>query len=192
MRNLFGVCLLSIGCAPTPEVKLHVDPAAANRVEPAQRQRAVADGETARKSLATAEAALKHAEAEPAAPAAIEGKARTPEIDAVVKAGEARRRADIAWRQAQLDVARWQVAVADAQLELAMAEAVARTGAEVDPARFRAQAARMQNGHREASHAAARARGRLDDQERALNEAKNRYASTLRVAPAAPTESAQK
>jgi hypothetical protein len=142
--------------------------------------------EAAKKSLGGAQAEVKRAEGEPTAPAALEGKARTPELDAVVNAGQARRRALVGWRQSQVEAARWQVAAAEAQLELVTAEAVARTGADIDPARFRAQAARMQNGHLEATRAVARARAQLDDKERGLNDAKNRYAATLKVAPAAP------
>jgi hypothetical protein len=190
MRKLIFLSMLLVGCAPSPVIKLRVDPAAASRIEPTQRQGAYAQLDGAKKLMDLAMVELKRAENEKAAPA-VDGKQRTRELNAVLKAAEERRSALVAWRQAQLDVTRWQVAAAEAQLELITAEAVARTGADVDPARFRGQAANMQSGRIEASKQVGRARAHLDQKERALSEAKDRYAATLKPQAAAQVNGAQ-
>ncbi len=190
MRKCVWLCLLAAGCVASPKVKLHVDPAAGNRLDPALRQRASAAVEVARATLKSAQADVNSAEAERAAPASLAGKPRTPLIDAVLTAAEARRSALITWRQAQVGAARWNIAVAEAQLELTTAEAVVRNGVDVDPARFKEQSADMENEHQEAMRVAAEARTRLDAKERALNDAKDHYAATLRVVPPPPTAQA--
>jgi hypothetical protein len=190
MRKLILLCMAGIGCAPVPVVTLRVDPAAAGRVEATQRQGAYAAVDAAKKQMDMAMVEVKKAENEKAGPA-VEGKERTRELNAVLKAAEERRTALVAWRQAQVEVARWQVAAADAQLELITAEAVARTGADVDPARFRGQAGNMQSGRIEASKKVAKARAQLDQKERALSEAKDRYAATLKPQPTSQLTSAQ-
>jgi hypothetical protein len=163
-----------------------VDPSAAMRLDASQKQQAQASIDGAKKALAQAELEVKKAEGERAAPAGAENRQRTPELDAVMRAAEARHKANVDWRRAQAETARWQVAVADAQLELVTAEAVARTGADVDPARFRAQAANMQSGRSDASRHSAAARAQLDQREKALNDAKDHYAATLK--PQSPTQ----
>jgi hypothetical protein len=178
MRKL--VLLLVVGCAPAPEVKLRVSPGAAMRLDPTQRQQGQAAIETAKKTLATCESEVKKVEAERWAPASAENKQRTKELDGVMRAAEDRHGAMVAWRRAQCEVSRWQVAATEAQLELVTAEAVARTGADVDPARFRGQAANMQGGRVDASRRAATARTQLESKEKALNDAKDRYAATLK------------
>src|SRR5579859_5112426 len=177
------IILLLIACAPSPVVKLHVAPSAAQRLDAGQRANGEANIETAKKALATCEAEVKKAESERAAPAAAEAKQRTKELDAVMHAAGERHAAMVAWRRAQCEVNRWQVAAAEAQLELDTAEVVARTGADVDPARFRAQAAELQSGRSEASRKAATARTQLEQKEKALNDAKDRYAATLKPQP---------
>jgi len=172
--------VLLMACIPSPVVRLHVSPAAAQRLDAAQRAKEEADIDTAKKALATCEAEVKKAEGERAAPAAAEAKQRTRELEAVMQAAADRHEAMVAWRRAQCEVNRWQVAAAEAQLELVTAEAVARTGADVDPAQFRAQAAEMQSGRSDASRHAATARTHLEQKEKALNDAKDRYAATLK------------
>jgi hypothetical protein len=191
MRKLILLSLVALGCgAPVPVIKLRVDPAASSRIEPTQRQGAYASLDSAKKLLDQAMVELKRAEGEKAG-FAVEGKERTRELNAVIKAAEERRGALVAWRQSQLEVARWQVAAAEAQLELITAEAVARTGADVDPARFRGQAANMQSGRIDASKQVAKTRAHLDQKERALSEAKERYAATLKPQPTTQITSAQ-
>jgi hypothetical protein len=189
MRKLFW--LLMLGCAPSPVVKLHVSPSAAQRLDPAQRTTAQAAIDTAKKALVLCEAEVTKAEGERVAPAAAESKQRTKELDAVMRAAEARHTAMVGWRRAQCEVNRWQVAAAEAQLELVTAEAVARTGADVDPARFRAQAAEMQSGRSDASRHAATARTQLEQKEKALNDAKDAYAATLKPASSNPQPSTE-
>jgi hypothetical protein len=172
--------VLLMACAPSPVVRLHVAPSAAQRLDAAQRAHEEVNIDTARKALATCEAEVKKAESERAAPAAAEAKQRTKELEAVMQAAAERHEALVTWRRAQCDVNRWQVAAAEAQLELVTAEVVARTGADVDPARFRAQAAEMQSGRSDAGRRAATARTRLEQKEKALNDAKDRYAATLK------------
>jgi hypothetical protein len=181
MRKLLVVVM--VGCASTPEVKLRVDPGAATRLDASQRQAGQAAIDTARKTLEQCHAEIKKAEGEHWAPSAAEGKPRTKELDAVLRAAEVRHQANIAWRKAQCEVSRWQLAAAEAQLELVTAEAVARTGADIDPARYRAQAAEMQSGRSDASRKSATARSVLEQKEKALNDAKDRYAATLKPQP---------
>jgi hypothetical protein len=182
MRNHLLFCILMIGCAETtPEVKLRTPPTAVERLDAAQRSNANAAIDAAKARSLAAEADVKKAEVEHSTPAALEGKPRTPEIDAVVKAAAARHDAFVLWRKSQVESARWQVAVAEAQLELTCAEELAKTGGDIDPARFRAQSASLQRGHLDADREVARSRARLDDKERGLSAAKDRYAATLRV-----------
>jgi len=178
--------LLTLGCAPTPVVTLRVEPGAATRLDATQRQAGQAAIETAKKTHEQCQGEIKKAEVEHWAPAAAEGKQRTKELDAVMRAAEERHQANIDWRKAQCEVSRWQVAAAEAHLELVTAEAVSRTGADIDPARFRAQAANMQSGRSDAARKSASARSLLEQKEKALNDAKNRYAATLKPQP--PTQ----
>ena len=188
MRTLLYLSLVSvgaIGCAPAPVVKLHVNPIEANRLDPAQRQSAAATIEAAKKSLANAGAELKRAEADHAA-LAVDDKTPSPELEAVKRAVAQRHMALVGWRRAQVEVARWQLASAEAQRELVIAEAVSRTGADVDPAQFRAQSATLQSGRMEAGRKVAHARAQLDEAERAVMTAKDSYAATLKALPPPP------
>jgi hypothetical protein len=183
MRTFLCLALVAVGCAHTPVVKLHVSESQANRVDAAQRQAAAAAVETARKALAAAEAEVPKAQAEHTH-LMLDDKTPSPELDAVKRAVEDRKTTMVAWRRAQVEVARWHLAVAEAQRELMLAEAVSRTGADLDPERFRAQSASMQSGRSDAARTAAGARAQLDEKERALTAAKDRYAATIK-APAA-------
>jgi hypothetical protein len=179
------VGLLGVGCAATPTLTLRVSPAAVGRLgDRPERKSGQAAIEAAQKTLALAQAEQKRAEGERAGPV-VANRSAPRELDAVMRAAVERKEALVEWRAAQVEVARWQVACAQAQLEQAMAEIVARSGADVDPAEFRAQSAHMQEGRLRAGQRVTQARAQLDVREKALANAKDRYAATVAPAEAA-------
>jgi hypothetical protein len=189
MRSLgWSLVLFSfVGCATTsPTLKRTVDPARIARLDPAALQPA----ETAHT------AALAEVERD-------EGKAkeRVSKSEAVLKTTEAehplgdqhvqnakidRARAEVAWQRSMLDVIAWRRAIADAAYELARAQVVARTGADIDLEAFRAQGNDMRRGLKRAEADQVSSRSRFEAADRRLNEAKARYAGATAQATSTP------
>lgn len=93
------------------------------------------------------------------------------------------------WRQSVIEAARRHVATADAAVELARAQALAKSDGAIEVERYRGQYGRLHKLESEALAAVRPARQDLDRAEAALSSAKARYAElkgTVLPAPALP------
>src|SRR4051812_25690012 len=150
-------------CAPTtPTLKLRTESVAAQHLTPevakpigdhlsAQLVVIDRDLEHARERVAHARTALAQAKAEP----------RTTSTSRVQSAKIARAERELAWLCAILDTGTWRRAAAEAQTEVARAEALSRVGPiEVEP--FRDQHAKMRDGLMRATNQQTLARSRFE------------------------------
>jgi multidrug resistance efflux pump len=183
VRSLIGLVIGVAGCASTPDVRLRVDPARAARLDPAvlrpaetAREAALSDLErdTQRinERLTRAQGALAAARAE--------GPSPTAEIH---HAKVDRAQAEVDREQSLVDGLTWRRAVAEAAYERDKAVILSRTGVDVDLEGYRRQTDRLRAGQREQEARQARARARLDEADRRLNQAKDRYAATRQSSP---------
>jgi len=181
MRQLPGLALLmlSVGCMPTPNLKLRVESARTSRLAPeVQRQLEAADAaalrdidrdlDRGRQRLANAEKALAAVRAEPVMPDAANVHAAKVE----------RANCEVKWEQSVLRSAEWRRASTQSSGELAKAETLGRAGDNIDVAAYSAQHERMRSGLSEALRQQASMRSRFDESERALAAAKAHYAET--------------
>jgi len=182
-RLLAPAFLIISGCATAPMVRLHVDPAGLARLAPAviqpivdkaQAQQAELDRELqrAQERVAKAELAVTQTRDEP----------KAADTASIHEAKLERSTADLRWQRALFDVARWRGLVAAAESERAKAELMSHAGQEVDLEAFGEQYARMRAGMNDATRRAAADRTRLDEAERHLNAAKEKYAQAHSVA----------
>lgn len=183
-RGAWLAVALVAGCATTNDVKVRVAPAAAARV-PAS-VAAVARARTAADQAAQALAAAKAewSRAVAAARAAHLAPASTPELAAVAEAQRRHGAATVAWRAGVVELMRWRYAAAEAQVELELALFLSRRGDEIDLGSFQRQQAQLERRQVAAARQAATLRAAVDTSERAIADAKERYAATRRAAPA--------
>src|SRR5262249_53548080 len=108
--------------------------------------------------------------------------ATTPLLAAVARAQRQQTAATVAWRAGVVDMTRWRLAAAQARVELELALFLARGGEDLDIYSFERQDAQLQRRQVAAARQVAALRAGVDTSERALANAKERYAATRRTA----------
>jgi len=183
-RGWIVIALWLGGCATTGDVADRLPPKEAARVPASVPALASARAAADEAAHALAAARDEQARAVEAARAARIASADTPELADVAAAQRRHVAATVEWRGGVVEAARWRLAAAEAQVELERALFLARGGDELDVGRFQRQAAQLQRRHAAATRRVVELHAAVDAAERALADAKERYAASRRAAPA--------
>jgi hypothetical protein len=175
LQSLF-LLMLSVGCAATPSITLRVSGARTARLAP-EVVRQLDDAHAA--SLRDIDRDLDHVRQRVVAAHKALTIARTepvvPDVTDIHAAKVARDEYDLKWEEAMLHVTEWRRASTLAVVELAKAEMLSRAGDNIDVPSYANQHERMRVGLANAVREQTAMRSQLDDGERRLAFAKDRY-----------------